>query len=317
MARYHFWGFIVNEAGEPIENADITVKLAGSDTLACIYLDEYSSYNTCSDTNFTGGPQIQTLENGYYEFWIGDITETHGYRHDQKFKIDWKRIGVTHGMIDYVNILPMSEPAFPANLSSCASASSSGAISTELNKLVSDALVCKWNSHEASRVELSNPHGLEYVDVTQTDNIRNKIISNDLGWEWSQHVESTIQNYNVSAGPPHGLQEVDLNSVDPLRNKVLSNKDMHELYINMMRSYEILITENDWINTGNNIDWYYNINHNLDTYYPHVTCYNNATHEIEKMTTVTYIDRDNIRITVNSDNQPLHPNIQIWTKISG
>ena len=318
MARYHFWGFIVNEAGEPIENAEVSIKLAGTDTLACLYLDEFSSYTTCGDPSFPSGPQLQTLDNGYYEFWVADETEPHGYRYDQKFKIQWERIGIAKGMIDNVNVLPLTMPVFPANISTCTSAGTSASISTEMNKLVSDALVCKWDKHSRQLVDISDPHGLEFVDITKTDTRPNKIISNELGWIWSQHEQSTIQLYNVSAGPPHNLHEVDLNSVDPIRNKVVSNKDMHELYINMMRSYEKLIIQSDWVTVDSTNElWYYDIIHKLDTYYPHVTCYNNISHEIEKMATVRFIDNNTIRIIVNANTPPMQPDIQIWVKISG
>jgi len=318
MARYHFWGFIVNEAGEPIKDANVSVKLAGTDTLACLYLDEFSSYNTCGDPSFPAGPQLQTLDNGYYEFWIADDTEPHGYRYDQKFKIEWERVGIAHGMVDNVNILPLTMPVFPANTSTCTSASTSASISTEMNKLVSDALVCNWNNHVNKVVDISNPHDLEFVDITKKDTRPNKIISNELGWIWSQHEQSTIQSYDTSIGSPHDIHEVDLNSVDPVRNKVVSNKDMHELYINMMRSYEKLIRRSDWItNDPDRYEWYYDINHKLDTYYPHVTCYNNITHEIEKMATIRFIDNDTIRIIVNTDTIPMQPNIEVWVKISG
>jgi len=316
--RYHFWGFLVNEAGEPIENADITVKLAGTDTLACVYFDEYSSVNSC-DANITStDPQLQTINNGYYEFWIADSSEPHGYRYDQKFKIEWERVGIAKGMVDNVNILPSSEPIYPANLSACVSAGvDPSSVSTDMNKLVSDALVCQWNSHWRELTELdAHPHGLDYVDVNATDNIRNKIISNDLGWKWDHHVDSTVQNYNPSAGAPHDIHEVDLNSTDEVRNKLVSNKDMHELYVNMLRSYEQLISFQSFVYDPN-IGWYVDIEHKLDTYYPHVTCYNNDTHEIEKMATIVYINRDTIRIVIETDTPVDIPATGVWVKISG
>ena len=316
--RYHFWGFIVNEAGEPIENANVTVKLANTDTLACLYFDEYSSYSSCNDSTTNTDPQLQTLDNGYYEFWIADSTEPHGYRYDQKFKIEWERVGVAYGMVDNVNILPSQPPVFPANLTSCVSAGPSGSnVSTEMNKLVSDALVCQWNGHWRELTEIGkNPHGLDFVDVTLTDDTRNKIISNALGWKWDGHVDSTVQSYNVSAGPPHGLEEVDLNSVDPVRNKVVSNKDMHELYINMLRSYEGLLTY-PMFTYDPQEGWYVDVVHNLDAYYPHITCYNNDTHEIEKMATIRYIDKNTIRVIVDSENPQDIPVNGLWIKISG
>lgn len=315
MARFHFWGFIVNDAGEPIENCDVTIKLATIDTLACLYFDEYSDYNTCTDTDIPSiGPQLKTLSNGYYEFWVGDDTETFGYRYDQKFKIEWERTGVAYGMIDNVNILPMTSQTYPLSLSECASA---GPNSSIMDKLISDELGCKWDNHTTLLVEKDDVHGIEFVDVNQYDIKPNKVISNELGWRWDHHTDSTISSYHPSAGPPHGIEPVDILSSDTIRNKVISNKDLHDLYVLMLKSYEFRIDNNLWINSGDGVIWYYIINHNLNVLYPHVTCYNNDTHEIEKSSKIAMIDSNNIKVSVNTENINYSPDITLWVRISG
>jgi len=315
MARFHFWGFIVNEAGEPIEYADVTIKLATTDTLACLYFDEYSSYNTCDDINLPPtGPQLKTLINGYYEFWIGDITESKGYRNDQKFKIEWERPGVAYGKIDNVNILPMTSQTYPLSLSDC---TSGGPLSTDMNKLISDELGCRWENHTRFIVENDIVHGIEFVDVNQFDTKPNKLISNEYGWRWDHHVNSTTSSYNPSAGAPHDIHPIDILSSDNIRNKVVSNKDIHDLYVLMLKSYEERIFNNLWVYSGHENIWHYNIHHNLGVYYPHVTCYNNTTHEIEKTSIVTYLDQNNVRISINTENPGNRPEISLWVRVSG
>jgi len=307
MARFHFWGFIVNEAGEPIENAEVTIKLAGLDTFACLYFDEYGGYNTCDDPSISDkGYQLKTLQNGYYEFWVGDTTEAHGYRYDQKFKIEWVRVGVAYGEIDHVNILPLTSPTYPASLESC-----DDHPSVDMNKLVSDALVCTWDSHWRKIVENEVVHGIEYVDVDAIDRRPNKIISNELAWRWDKHRDSTVTTFHPSAGYPHDIRPVDILSPDTTRNKVVSNKDLHDLYVQMLKSYLAKIETTDWTYTGSDGLYEYNIEHNMDIHYPHCVCYDDTTHEIEKLSRVVFVDSNTIKILINDNTKTL------WVRISG
>ncbi|MCK5017443.1 MAG: hypothetical protein KAS32_10285, partial [Candidatus Peribacteraceae bacterium] len=208
MSRYHQWGFIVNEAGEPIENAEITVKLAGTEEPAVVYYDEFGNSSSIDDPALSVGPQLSTLSNGYYEFWIGDVSEPYGYRNEQKFKIEWIRVGVAHGEVDYINIFPLGPQIDPVSIVACVSPS------TVMNKLVSDFLACGWESHVESEVILRSGdfvsvHGIEFVDVEELDTRPNKLINNYYGWHWDHHRLSTVQSYHPSAGSPHGMGEVN------------------------------------------------------------------------------------------------------------
>ena len=102
MARRHYWQFLVTDEGNPIENANIEVYLAGTDTAANVYFAE------------TGGlpsntiPQTVTSKKGYFEFWVSDNTDTNGYEYSQKFKVGWSATGVAVGHIDYIDVFSTS-----------------------------------------------------------------------------------------------------------------------------------------------------------------------------------------------------------------
>jgi hypothetical protein len=100
MARIHFWSYLLNEEGQPLQNAEVTVFLAGTVVPADIYLQEAGG--TFTDVE----PQLVTNSEGYFEFWIGDVNEVAGYATPQKFKLSWEKIGVATGIIDFIDILP-------------------------------------------------------------------------------------------------------------------------------------------------------------------------------------------------------------------
>jgi hypothetical protein len=100
MARVHFWSHLVDDEGIPIQGANITIYLSESLSPAFVY----SSETTTTATNTS--PQTTTNSEGFFEFWIGDVSESYGYSIPQKFKITWEKTGVAEGYIDYVDILP-------------------------------------------------------------------------------------------------------------------------------------------------------------------------------------------------------------------
>ncbi len=309
-----------------IENCEVTVKLAGSDVNACLYLDEYSSYNTCDDPELDPSKhQITSVNNGYYEFWIGDETETRGYRGDQKFKIEWERIGVAHGMVDFVNILPLQSITLPLNITACVTG---GYMSPDMNKLISDELGCKWDNHTTlivENVDDNSVHGIEFVDVDAMDTRPNKIISNELGYRWDKHTDMPVLAVSATppSGAPHGLYQVDMQSPDKVKNKVVSNEDLHYFWVHMLKSGEYLIPDEDadpfvdWVEDADGL-WEYTIVHNLNAPYPHVSCYNVNTHIMEREAMVTYINANTLKITVNTDmTEGVKPSYQLMVKISG
>ena len=101
MARYHFWQFLINIEGQPIENADIYIYEAGTEIPVIVYTSETGS-NTINEA-----PQLKTNGVGYFSFWVGDYKDTHGYQLTQKFKIAWNKDEVTSGVIDNIDIFPV------------------------------------------------------------------------------------------------------------------------------------------------------------------------------------------------------------------
>jgi hypothetical protein len=135
--RGHFWQFLTNEEGQPIPGASINVYLTSSTVPAWVYLQE--SGGSPTDTL----PQTTTDDDGYFEFWIGNPTELHGYESVQKFAVQWVDAGVlTTGEISdiecYAPPRETYEPFTPPN---------DGATDTVANKTVSDNDVTNWNNN--------------------------------------------------------------------------------------------------------------------------------------------------------------------------
>lgn len=346
MSRYHWWGFLVNEAGEPIENAEITVKLAGTEELASLYYDEFGNANSSDNPALSAGPQLSTLSNGYYEFWIGDVTEPYGYRNDQKFKLEWIRIGVAHGEIDYINVFPLGPQTDPASITNCVDPSQ------EMNKLISNYLACKWDTHVESEVvlytgEFSPVHGLDFINVEELDTVPNKIISNFYGWHWDHHRLSTVQDYHPSAGTPHGIEEVNpLDGSDTLRNKLVSNRDLYALDsgIDNLKAYvdaadtnlQIQIDELDYQVEQSKAGWweihgdewilyefdvyYVDIVHNQDIFFPFVQVIQRDSSELDTGKAITptgieYLDTNTVRILCENERAPADMNLNVIVRI--
>ena len=167
MARYHYWQFLVNQEGQPINAADINIYLAGTTTAANIYTSELGAAYTNT------APQATTNELGYFEFWIGDEAETYGYTKTQKFKIDWERTGVAAGNIDYVDVFPLIVAV---------DETSSNVVK---NKTVSNLLAKGWEdqkdavfSDTVTTEDEDNAHDLQPVIVSSEDTKFNKVLSN-------------------------------------------------------------------------------------------------------------------------------------------
>lgn len=118
MARIHFWTYMLNEEGQPLQGAEVTVLLAGTEVPADVYLQEAGG----SSTDIA--PQCTTNSEGYFEFWIGDVNEIAGYATPQKFKLKWEKIGITSGQIDFIDILPNSPRFYHTTTSSWTSGAS-------------------------------------------------------------------------------------------------------------------------------------------------------------------------------------------------
>lgn len=326
MARFHWWGFIVNEAGEPIENAEVSVRLAGTETKAWVYFDEYGTDQTNGtelgeNNTILEIPHFTTLSNGYYEFWIADNTEPNGYTPSQKFKISWKRVGVASGEIDYVNIFPMTHDIFPVD--------ETDQYSNVKNKAVSDLLAYGWQQHSDYDITV-RPfpiHGFMPIDTDQEgDTLVNKIVSNDLGWKWESHRNSTVQApLEADDRMPHDIEEVDFLKTDDKKNKLVSNKLIYDMMrrsddietntddvdlilqnqidnleseINSFKSQLFVINPEQWLYIGLDQNFIYDIDHNMNIDTPFVICYDFSSGKVLNSADVTQINVNKTRITV-------------------
>ena len=168
MSRIHYWQYIVDEEGRPLENVDIRFYLSDNPTEEA---DIFTHASLGAPTS-TSDANIKTDGNGFFEFWIGDEFENvGGYVSTQKFKLTWQRAGILIGSISNIDVFP---PVLKVD-----ETDNSSSTKNVKNKLVSNALAYKWNTHVDANID-SNPHNFTPVDNTKTDEIYNKLVSNSL-----------------------------------------------------------------------------------------------------------------------------------------
>jgi hypothetical protein len=226
MARKHYWQFLVTDEGNPIENAKITVYIAGTNEVAWVYTAEQGTEG--SETS----PQITTSLKGYFEFWISDLEDAeHGRDISTKFKIGWVANGVSDGFIDNIDIFstfinPVDETDSSSELK---------------NKSLSNFLAWTWEDHRMSALPDRNPHGIFPVEIQGTvespeDGERNKVFSNYLGrmlddharyqWDGSRDTSGESNPYTVLPDRVHGILQVDETdaTLNTDKNKLISNE---------------------------------------------------------------------------------------------
>jgi hypothetical protein len=143
----HWWDYLIDSTGVPINNAEIYVYIARSTDPVDIFRGEYSgSVRTSLPANhieYEGYTPIKTNADGYFEFWIADAWSSK-YQYDgfQKFKIAWSKAGVAEGEIDDISIfqipLQIVDEKDPTD--------------TTFNKLVSNSLAYGWESIDRTDV---------------------------------------------------------------------------------------------------------------------------------------------------------------------
>ena len=226
MARIHWFSFMQDATGLPIEGADVSIFLAGTNVPAEIYTGEIGGLPISED------PQLKTNALGFFEFWIADSSDAHGYSNSQKFKIVASRVGVSDIMIDYVDILCSIQPVdFNSD-------------DDTMNKAISNRLAKRWNdvATGAAGFEI---FGISEVDTSIPSSEKNKLVSNDLVRLWQDHRK---MNFNENISIPilneedmlpwedlerypdlygaHGLQVVQVSGIDrsdTVKNKLVSN----------------------------------------------------------------------------------------------
>ena len=161
MARVHYWHYLLNEEGQQVPNALISVQEAGTATYLWVYTQETGG--TAID-RYTGdsvaGPQLRSGTDGYFEFWIADSNDTYGYG-GIKIKISWSLPGVIDdGSIDNIEFTISPEEVLETDTD------------TVKNKLVSNLLAYGWEakadmySVAVSSGSLTPSGGQYYYDIT-------------------------------------------------------------------------------------------------------------------------------------------------------
>lgn len=165
--RSHWFGFVLNEEGNPIENCTVKVYLAGTEILTNIFQQETGGFINDQTTN-----TLLTNGAGYYEFWIADSSELYGYARNQKFKITWEKTGIADGMIDYIDI-------FATGYDGVDETDGTSSTKNEKNKLLSNFLAYTWEYHRLNTITIgasgsNNPHNIILLnenDMTSNSNI--------------------------------------------------------------------------------------------------------------------------------------------------
>ena len=170
MARVHYWQYIVDEEGRPLEGVNVRFYLNDNPTQQA----DIFTHPTLGASTYTSSADIKTDGNGFFEFWIGDEFETlAGYSAVQKFRLTWERAGILIGQINNIDIFP---PLFQVDETDGTSSTKN-----EKNKTVSNYLAYTWDNHVNSTYSSTvPPHDILPVDNTSNDVTINKLVSNSL-----------------------------------------------------------------------------------------------------------------------------------------
>lgn len=108
MARTHYWQYLADGNGVPIEGARIYVYLARTVDLAHLSITETSAVTNAAIT------PILTDSNGYFHFFMLDTAESevYGYEPSQRFKVVWVKNGITPGAVDDIEIFDIQNDQF-------------------------------------------------------------------------------------------------------------------------------------------------------------------------------------------------------------
>lgn len=131
--RYHYWEYLLNEEGQPVEGAAVNIYTAQSLVEAYVYLQETGG----TPTNTV--PQLYTDENGLFSFWVADEADSYGYSVEEKFKLVCSLPGVIEDVIiDNVDFMRVEEVDV------------TDSVSTVNNKVISNSLAYTWNAKAVS-----------------------------------------------------------------------------------------------------------------------------------------------------------------------
>ena len=253
MARIGYWQYIVDEEGRPLENVEIRFYLNDNPSQeAEIFINSATGSSTT-----TSEADIKTDGNGFFQFWVGDEFEAlGGYVSTQKFRLVWQRAGILIGQINNLDLFP---PVFKVD-----ETDNTSSTKDDKNKLVSNTLANKWDSHVNSQVPNEAPHGLLPVDQNSSNAVYNKLVSNSL------------MNYIFSAITSAGTISIQASAA-------------------LERNFTIT----SWTPSGS--DYYLNIDHFIGRQYPIVQVRELPSRDLIVPKKVVSMDTNRIRLFVSAD----------------
>lgn len=375
MARRHYWQFLVTDEGNPIENAEISIQIAGTEDPAYIYTDEFGGNAT------NAAPQTRTSRKGYFEFWVADTTELNGYYYSQKFKISWSAPGVSAGYIDYVDVFSTSVAEVDetdnntlknkavSNLLAKGWEDHKNSIlyvdsvttihgitlvnesgwddndeNTKYNKLINNLNANNWEEHaetiyldgsDALLTHLDgldtplahpdgfyykistgdyypvdyeidgetpggpgNPHGIDLVDVADTDTELNRLVSNQLGKQWHDHRTNVALDEHTQYSLVNGTRNYTAGvgySNGTIVNSILPDDFITKAYYDDKRYTETIDT-GSWSDNGDGT-WNYSVTHNLGVAWPMVILWDTENNEVIVPHNISYTGVNSFDLT--------------------
>lgn len=168
MARVHYWQYIVDDQGRPLQDVNIRFYLSDNPTQEA----DIFTHHALGAPTTTSTALLKTNGDGFFELWVGDEFENvGGYVSTQKFKLVWQRAGIQIGSISNIDMFPaVFKVDETDNISSTV---------TDKNKTISNELAYKWDTHVDTGFA-GTPHDFEPVDTLLDDSISNKLVSNNL-----------------------------------------------------------------------------------------------------------------------------------------
>jgi len=236
MARIDYWQYMIDRQGNPLQDAEVRVYLAGTLNEADIYLNATFGSVTKSSTE-----NLKTNKYGFVQFWVGDTWEIEGgYNVDQQFKIVWQNN--IDGIEEEIDNFYVFTPVRPIDTTDSIKGIPSN---KDKDKVISNKQGYKWDMHVDSVVPSASPHDLHPVDLFNLNETVNKVISNKLGYQMYQIAQTAsttsidisaarfyseeVSSWSVSGGRYYADITHGLNNAYPIvvvaKVSILANND--------------------------------------------------------------------------------------------
>ena len=181
----------------------------------------------------------------------------------------------------------------------------------------SQKMTISWSTGSVDNLDIFT--NLYIVDETDTNTNPNKLVSNQMTYNWETHRSLAVSGATVV----HSLYPVDeTDSSNSSFNKLMNNDLMNEFYSLLVSASTISIaatgsvietffidTEGGsapaWIDTTvpSAGDYYVDLNHNFSNEYPLLSVWKISTKKVVVPSAIESIDSDNIRIWINENIQ--------------